>query len=127
MPRHSEAYRKRYQKLQKKLQSERRWDETERRWEIERAERDRKAAEQLGSSDRFVVRGPASWPSSFHTAKRDAIAKAQACSKKHPNAICKVTQGLPGMQKTIAECNRNECWTVSGSVGKRRRKKARRK
>ncbi len=73
--------------------------------------------------DRFVVSCPTTWPRSFHKNKSDAMAKAQACSKKHPNAICKVTQGLPGMQKTIAECNRNECWNASGGVGKRRRRR----
>ncbi len=79
-----------------------------------------------GSEDRYVVSGPATWRRSLHTTKNAAIDQAKACSKKHPNAVCKVTQGLPGLQRTVAECNRSECWQAGGSMGKRRRRKARR-
>jgi len=87
----------------------------------------RRRRKNLGSSDRFVVSGPATWRRSVHTTKSAAVDQAKACSKRHPNAICKVTEGLPGMQRTIAECNRSECYAVSGGMGKRRRRrKARR-
>ncbi len=79
-----------------------------------------------GTDDRYVVSGPAHWRRSQHTTKSAAIDRAKECSKKHPNAICKVTQGLPGMQTTVAECNRSECWQAGGGVGKRRRRKGRR-
>ena len=80
-----------------------------------------------GADDRYVVSGPAHWKRSFHTSESAAIAAGHKCSTQFPNAVCKVTKGLPGMQKTIAECNRNECWKLSGGVGKRRRRrKARR-
>lgn len=86
-----------------------------------------KKRRMLGSSDRYVVSGPATWRRSVHTSKSAALDQAKACSKKHPNAICKVTEGLPGLQRTVAECNRSECYNVSGGVGKRRRRrKARR-
>ncbi len=80
-----------------------------------------------GSEDRYVVSGPATWRRSLHTSKSAAVDQAKACSKKHPNAVYKVTQGLPGLQRTVAECNRSECWSADGGVGKRRRRrKARR-
>jgi hypothetical protein len=82
----------------------------------------RKKTRGLGSADRYVVSGPARWPRSFHTSKTAALAAGHACSTKFPNAICKVTYGLPGMQKTVAECNRSECWNVSGGVGRPYRK-----
>jgi hypothetical protein len=69
------------------------------------------------ADDRYVVSGPARWPRSFHTSKTAALAAGHACSAKFPDAICKVAYGLPGMQKTVAECNRNECWNVGGGVG----------
>lgn len=81
----------------------------------------------LGSSERYVVTGPAKWKRSFHTSHSAAMTAGAQCSKQFPNAVCRVEHGLPGMQKTIAECNRNECWKVSGAMGKRRRRKARRK
>jgi hypothetical protein len=86
--------------------------------------RKRRKKSQFGSAERYVVSGPARWPRSFHTSKTAALDAGHACSKKFPDAICKVTYGLPGMQKTVAECNRNECWAVSGSVGRRRRRKS---
>lgn len=80
-----------------------------------------------GTDDRYVVSGPATWRRSLHSSKSAAIEQAKACSKKHPNAVCKVTQGLPGLQRVVAECNRSECWNADGGVGKRRRRrKARR-
>lgn len=85
----------------------------------------RRKKSAFGSSDRFVVSGPAHYKRSYHTSESAALAAGHKCSKQFPNAICKVTHGLPGMQKTIAECNRNECWRT-GSLGKRRRRKARR-
>jgi len=80
-----------------------------------------------GADERYVVTGPARWRRSLHTAKSDAMKAGHNCSKQFPNAVCRVERGLPGMQKTIAECNRNECYQVGGGVGRRkRRKKARR-
>jgi hypothetical protein len=80
-----------------------------------------------GSDDRFVVSGPPGWPRSLHASESAALTAGHKCSTKFPNAVCKVTKGLPGMQKTVAECNRNECWKTGGGVGKRRRRrKARR-
>jgi len=87
----------------------------------------RRRKKSLGSSDRFVVSGPAHWKRSFHNSESAALAAGHKCSKQFPNAICKVTHGLPGMQKVVAECNRNECWSTGG-LGKRcRGKRCRRK
>lgn len=80
-----------------------------------------------GVDDRFVVSGPSRWKRSFHTSYDAAMKSGKKCSKQFPNAVCKVEKGLPGMQRTIAECNRDECWKVSGSMGRRRRRKTRRK
>lgn len=81
----------------------------------------------FGASDRYVVSGPTRWKRSFHTSFDAALKAGHTCSKQFPNAVCKVEHGLPGLQKTVAECNRNECWKVSSAMGKRRRRwKARR-
>jgi len=91
------------------------------------AKRKKRRRTLRGSSDRFVVSGPATWRRSVHTTKSAALDQAKACSKKHPNAVCRVTEGLPGLQRTVAECNRSECYAVGGGVGRRRRRrKARR-
>jgi hypothetical protein len=78
-----------------------------------------------GAGGRYVVSGPPGWRRSLHASKQAALEQAKACSKKHPNAVCKVAEGLPGLQKTVAECNRNECWLVDGALGKRRRRRRR--
>jgi hypothetical protein len=82
----------------------------------------RRKKSSFGNSERYVVSGPAYWKRSFHTTENAALAAGHQCSKQFPNAVCKVTHGLPGMQKTIAECNRNECYRVAG-LGKRKRKR----
>lgn len=79
-----------------------------------------------GSTERYTVKGPAHWRRSYHTSMDAAIKAGHKCSTQFPNAICRVEAGLPGMQRTIAECNRNECYQVSSGVGKRKRKSAKR-
>lgn len=78
-----------------------------------------------GASERYTVVGPPRWRRGHYTSKSAAMKAGHDCSTQFPNAICRVEEGLPGMQRTIAECNRNECYNVSG-MGKRRRRKARR-
>jgi hypothetical protein len=81
----------------------------------------RRKKSAFGSTERYTVVGPPRWRRSVHTSKSAAIDAGHACSKQFPNAVCRVEHGLPGMQRTIAECNRNECYQVSG-IGRRRRK-----
>lgn len=88
--------------------------------------RSKKRRSSIGSSDRFVVSGPPRWRRSVHTSYNAAIQSGHKCSRDFPNAVCRVEQGLPGMQRTVAECNRNECYQLGGGVGRRRRRKARR-
>lgn len=87
----------------------------------------RRKKRAFGSTERYVVVGPARWRRSLHTSKSAAMKAGHDCSKQFPNAVCRVEHGLPGMQTTIAECNRSECYQVGGGVGRRkRRRKARR-
>ena len=79
-----------------------------------------KRKKSLGSSDRFVVSGPARYKRSFHASESAALKAGHACSRQFPNAVCRVERGLPGMQQLVAECNRNECDRVGG-FGKRRK------
>jgi hypothetical protein len=79
-----------------------------------------------GAPDRFTVVGPPRWRRSLHTSKAAALKAGHDCSKQFPNAVCRVEEGLPGMQRTIAECNRNECYQVASFGKRKRRKKARR-
>jgi hypothetical protein len=74
---------------------------------------------------RYVVDGPSNWKRTFHKSYDAAMKAAQSCSTKHPNAVCRVETGLPGAEHTVAECNRNECYGVSGGMGRRRRRKGR--
>lgn len=86
----------------------------------------RRRKKSLGSTERYIVSGPARYKRSHHTSYDAAIKAGHKCSQQFPNAVCRVERGLPGLQKTVAECNRNECWKVSSAMGKRRRRKARR-
>lgn len=90
------------------------------------AKRRRSSKRSFGSTERYTVVGPPRWKRGHYTSKSAALKAGHACSTQFPNAVCRVEYGLPGMQQTIAECNRNECYTVGG-MGKRRRRKARRK
>jgi len=86
----------------------------------------RRRKKSLGSSARYVVSGPARYRRSLHTSYEAAMKAGHACSKQFPNAVCRVEEGLPGLQRTVAECNRNECYQVGGGGVGRRRRKARR-
>jgi hypothetical protein len=79
------------------------------------------------ASDRFIVSGPARWRRSFHTSVDAALTSAKRCSEQFPNSICTVSEGLPGLQHVIAECNRNECYSALGAAKRRRRTKKRRR
>jgi hypothetical protein len=84
----------------------------------------RRRRKSLGSSSgRFVVSGPSGYRRSLHKSYSAAMDAGHACSRQFPNAVCRVEEGLPGMQRTIAECNRNECYNVGGGVGRRRRRR----
>ncbi len=72
-------------------------------------------------TEHYVVSGPQRWKRSVHTSKTAALKSARTCARQFPNAVCKVTEGLPGMQRLVAECNRDDCDMVSG-FGKRRRR-----
>ena len=79
------------------------------------------------ASDRYVVAGPTRWRRTFHSSIDAALTSAKRCSKQFPNAVCTVNEGLPGLQRVVAECNRDECWRASSAMGRRRkRRKARR-
>lgn len=77
-------------------------------------------------SQRYVVHGPVRWKRSLHSSLPAALHAAHACSAAFPNAICKIEQGLPGMQRVTHECNRRECWTVGAGLGRGRHKKSKR-
>lgn len=77
--------------------------------------------------ERFTVKGPARWRRSVHTSMESAMAQAKVCSTQFPNAVCRVERGLPGLQKVVAECNRNECARVGTALGRSKRKRRRRK
>lgn len=77
----------------------------------------------LGSSERYIVSGPDRYRRSFHKSYDAAMKAGHACSRQFPNAVCRVEEGLPGMQRVVAECNRNECYAAGGGVGRRRRRR----
>jgi len=81
----------------------------------------------MSSPDRYIVSGPTRWKRSFHTSIDAALTSAKRCSKQFPNAVCAVTEGLPGLQRVVAECNRDECWRAANLSARRRRRKARRR
>lgn len=87
------------------------------------AKKRRRKRRALGSSERYIVSGPARWKRSFHTSYDAAMKAGRKCSEQFPNAVCRVEHGLPGLQKTVAECNRNDCWKVNNGVGRRRRRR----
>jgi hypothetical protein len=76
------------------------------------------------SAERFVVGGPPRWRRTFHTSSAAAVESAQRCSRQFPNAVCTISEGLPGLQRVVAECNRDECYRVASLNARRRRKKA---
>lgn len=79
----------------------------------------RRRKKSLGSSSgRFVVSGPSGYRRSLHKSYDAAMSAGHACSRKFPNGVCRVEEGLPGMQRIVAECNRNECYSASGGMGK---------
>lgn len=86
-----------------------------------------KRRKNLNGTERYIVSGPARWKRSFHTSHAAAMKAGHKCSQQFPNAICKVEVGLPGLQRVVAECNRNDCWQVNGFGKRKRRRKAQRK
>lgn len=103
------------------------WDVTASREAANASKTKRRRKKFLGSSERYVVSGPARWKRSLHASYDAAIKAGHACSKQFPNAVCRVEHGLPGLQRTVAECNRNECYKVSDMGRRKRRRKARRR
>jgi hypothetical protein len=82
----------------------------------------RKKKRSFGASERYTVSGPPRWKRSFHTSYDAAVKAGHACSRQFPTEVCRVETGLPGLQRTLTACYRNECERVA-DFGKRKRKR----